>query len=42
MGCPEDIVRSAWGYLTKEQQDLANQQAQNAIELWEATCQRED
>ena len=33
--CPEDIVRQAWGYLTDEQQKLANQQAQKAIELWE-------
>lgn len=40
--CPEDIVREAWGYLTKEQQDLANQQAQNAIEYWEKKCQRQD
>jgi len=32
--CPEDIVREAWGHLTKEQQDAANQQATNAIELW--------
>jgi hypothetical protein len=33
--CPEDIVRQAWGFLTDEQQRLANQQAQQAIELWE-------
>ena len=33
--CPEDIVREAWGHLTKEQQDAANLQAQNAIEYWE-------
>lgn len=33
--CPEDIVREAWGYLTPEQQDLANDQAQKAIEYWE-------
>lgn len=38
--CPEDIVREAWGFLTKEQQDLANQEAQNAIEYWERKCQR--
>ncbi len=30
--CPEDITRSAWGYLTKQQQDEANQEAQNAID----------
>jgi hypothetical protein len=33
--CPEDIVREAWGHLTQEQQDNANQQAQQAIEYWE-------
>jgi len=33
--CPEDIVREAWGHLTQEQQDLANHQAQMAIEEWE-------
>lgn len=33
--CPEDIVRQAWGFLTQEQQELANLQAQNAIEYWE-------
>lgn len=33
--CPEDIVREAWGHLTIEQQDLANEQARNAIEYWE-------
>lgn len=33
--CPEDIVREAWGHLTKEQQDQANAQAQRAIEHWE-------
>jgi hypothetical protein len=34
--CPEDIVREAWGYLTKEQQDLANNEAQKAIIYWES------
>lgn len=33
--CPEDIVRQAWGFLTRRQQDLANAQAQIAIEHWE-------
>lgn len=33
--CPEDIVRKAWGYLTKDQQDQANEKANNAIDLWE-------
>jgi hypothetical protein len=32
--CPEDIVRLAWGYLSKEQQDLANEKAQQAIDYW--------
>lgn len=32
--CPEDIVREAWGYLTQEQQDKANQKASEAIEHW--------
>jgi hypothetical protein len=36
--CPEDIVREAWGYLTEEQQDLANKKAQEAIEYWEKKC----
>lgn len=39
--CPEDIVREAWGYLTKEQQDAANLKAQEAIDHWEVTqCQK--
>jgi len=33
--CPEDIVREAWGHLTREQQNLANKQAENAISHWE-------
>jgi hypothetical protein len=33
--CPEDIIRQAWGYLTEEQQRLANHQADLAIEYWE-------
>lgn len=35
MQCPEDIVRQAWGYLSEEQQRLANEKAQQAIEIWE-------
>ena len=31
INCPEDIVRAAWGNLSKEQQDAAK-----AIELWRA------
>ena len=33
--CPEDIVRQAWGFLSDEQQKLANAKAQQAIEVWE-------
>ena len=33
--CPEDIVREAWGHLTRDQQDKANLAAQRAIEEWE-------
>jgi len=33
--CPEDIVRQAWGHLTKEQQIKANAQADSAIDHWE-------
>jgi hypothetical protein len=35
--CPEDIVRQAWGFLSDEQQKLANQKAQEAINKWEAS-----
>jgi hypothetical protein len=35
MGCPEDIVRQAWGYLTKDQQLEANKKADEAIHFWE-------
>lgn len=43
IGCPEDIVREAWGYLTQEQQDLANNEADIAIKHWESEqCQKED
>lgn len=34
-GCPEDIVRQAWWWLTDEQRVLANLQADKAIKLWE-------
>ena len=34
--CPEDIVRQAWSHLTREQQQLANAKAQQAIEIWES------
>lgn len=35
IGCPEDITRSAWGYLSQQQQDEANDQAARAIAAWE-------
>ena len=34
LGCPEDITRDAWGYLSQQQQDEANIKAQQAIDLW--------
>lgn len=34
INCPEDIVRQAWAYLTDEQQNLANQEAEQAIQKW--------
>lgn len=36
INCPEDIVRAAWAGLTKEQQDVANKKAEEAIEIWRA------
>lgn len=42
IGCPEDITRQAWAYLTQQQQDLANRQAENAIETWERAYERQD
>lgn len=39
-GFCEDVVRSAWGHLTDEQRDAANQQAADAIKEWEE-CQSE-
>lgn len=35
LGCPEDITREAWRYLTDEQQLLANKEAERAIQTWE-------
>lgn len=35
LGCPEDIVRQAWGYLSDEQRFLANKAADRAISMWE-------
>ena len=34
IGCPEDIVREAWAYLSDDQQDAANKRAAEAIEYW--------
>ena len=35
LNIPEYITRMAWGYLTIEQQNLANEQADYAISQWE-------
>jgi hypothetical protein len=34
IGCPEDITRQAWGFLSDEQQFLANKEADRAIGAW--------
>ncbi len=34
MQIPEDIVRSAWAFLSDEQQEQANKKASEAIEHW--------
>ena len=34
IGCPEDIVREAWGLLSEDQQKRANAQAQAAVDTW--------
>lgn len=34
MGCPEDIVRQAWGVLSDEQKLLANKEAERAVSDW--------
>lgn len=41
-GCPEDVTREAWGYLSQEQQDAANFQAQKYIDIWEAKYEAEN
>ena len=33
--CPEDIVREAWWKLTDKQRELANKEADRAINSWE-------
>jgi len=35
LGCPEDITRQAWGYLSDSQQVKANEKADIAIKIWE-------
>lgn len=40
IGCPEDITRSAWAHLSAEQQRLANEKAENAINYWREKCQK--
>lgn len=39
IGCPEDIVREAWGHLSEQQQRLANEKASIAIQYWRSKCQ---
>lgn len=36
IGCPEDIVREAWGHLSEQQQIAANRKADEAISYWRA------
>lgn len=35
IGCPEDVTREAWAYLTEDQRDQANRKATEAIVAWE-------
>lgn len=37
LGIPEYITRKAWSFLTQEQQDLANKEAEKAILIYEGT-----
>jgi len=37
IGCPEEITREAWHYLTRQQQDEANAKADIAITRWGLT-----
>jgi hypothetical protein len=32
---PESVTRLAWGHLSSKQQELANEQADRAIDVWE-------
>lgn len=40
LGIPEHVTRSAWGFLTREQQDAANERADMAIKSWERQANR--
>lgn len=42
LGAPEDITRQAWGYLSQQQQDDANLEAERAINSWEAEYARKN
>lgn len=35
IGAPDDVTRTAWGYLSQVQQDDANAEADRAISEWE-------
>lgn len=41
-GCPEDITREAWGYLSEEQQIRADAKAAEAIKIWEQEHERKN
>lgn len=41
LGCPEDITRLAWGYLSDEQRLLANEEAARAIRSWEKSYRKD-
>lgn len=40
LGIPEHVTRTAWGYLSKQQQDAANNVADKAISAWERLANR--
>lgn len=42
INCPEDITREAWRYLTQEQQDKANNQAEISIKKWEQNYEKKN
>lgn len=41
-GCPEDITREAWGYLTEEQQVKADAEASKVILIWESRHEKQN